>query len=289
MATSSSSALSLLGGQPSREPGFDGQSVVFGEGAKPTPAAPMHDDVTVTGLLGRVTGAGASARKGTEPRGASLRPSALSYRSGTPQGVPAILRIRSERNLLICRARGVPAGRHRAATVRRMEWTAETWRAYRNYADEVMVQVRFLDETDQDRELDATWVILAHGAKWDQDWLLQRVEALGRVPESGEPRFILETRENRLSWGAETASLQIILTVGGMVLGSALEVAFDRLGDGRRTLEGWGRGEPLNEQEAVARTRWIMVQRFGLNDEELRLQSVEIEPPEQGMHRSGRA
>lgn len=81
-----------------------------------------------------------------------------------------------------------------------MEWTAETWRAYRNYADEEMVQVRFLDETDQDTELDATWVILAHGANWDQDWLPQRVEALGRVPESGEPRFILQTRENRLSW-----------------------------------------------------------------------------------------
>jgi len=162
-----------------------------------------------------------------------------------------------------------------------MEWTAESWRAYRNYADEVMVQVRFLDETDQDKELDATWVILAHGANWDQDWLLQRVEALGRVPESGEPRFILQTRENRLSWGAETASLQIILTVGGMVLGSALEVAFDRLADSlaARLRDGAG-GEPLNEQEAVARTRWIMVQRFDLKDEDLRLQAVEIEPPD---------
>lgn len=65
------------------------------------------------------------------------------------------------------------------------------------------------------------------------------------------------------------------------MLGSALEVAFDRLGDSlaARLRDGAG-GEPLNEQEAVARTRWIMVQRFGLKDEDLRLQAVEIEPPD---------
>lgn len=155
-----------------------------------------------------------------------------------------------------------------------MDWTDESWRAYRNYADQVVIQIKFLDETDQVTELDSSWVILTLGANWDQDWLLQQVEAIG------DNRFYLQTRENRLSWGAEAASLQVILSVGEIAMTAALGAAIDRLATmlSHRLSEG-DAGEPLAEDEATERARWIIAKRYELDGESLIALSVEVEPP----------
>lgn len=155
----------------------------------------------------------------------------------------------------------------------------EEWRAYHNYADEILIQVRVLDE--ERKELDTSWVVVAHGSTLDRDWLHQQVEALGRSPESGDSVFHLDIRESHTSWGGDAASLQMILDISKWVLTAAFGAAINQLMAGMAARNsGRNQGPPLDEQEAIERASWFVARRFKLPSDSLALTSVEVEPPD---------
>jgi hypothetical protein len=100
-------------------------------------------------------------------------------------------------------------------------WTPESWQHFRNWADQVWIEFRFVDYPSLPSDED--WLVASQaGSAWDQDWLVSRVEELGHAPTQqvegqpprpiGEPLYNMSVRDTKFSWGADAASLQISWT-----------------------------------------------------------------------------
>lgn len=167
-------------------------------------------------------------------------------------------------------------------------WTPESWRQYRNYADQVWLEFRFVEHPTAPSEED--WLVLAQGAAWDQDWLVSRIEELGHAPPQqvegepprplGEPLYHMRIQDTKSSWGADGAALQVLVDVSIGVLGSAAFEGMKRL---TREMADRLRGETqispqgaLTEDEAVERVRWMVSRRYSVPEIGLSLRSVEL-------------
>jgi hypothetical protein len=160
-------------------------------------------------------------------------------------------------------------------------WTDETWSAYRNYADQVIVNVRPV-ESPADEEGDEEFVILSGQAQWNQDWLVREVESLGYVrlnETSREPAYSLSIQERHTSWGADAASYTILLLVAQWALSSGLWDAVKLLG-GKIASKALSPGDqpdaPLDEDEAVRRAKVVLYNRYSKPPDLLKLKSVEL-------------
>jgi len=167
-------------------------------------------------------------------------------------------------------------------------WTPETWRRYRNWADQVRIEFRFVEYPSLPSEED--WFVVSQvGAAWDQDWLVSRVEELGHAPplqvegepprSIGEPLYVMRVQDTKSSWGADAAALEIVMDVSKAVLGAAAWEGTRRLAREMaarlRSKEGFT-AEPLSEDEAVERVRWMVSRRYSVPGENLSLRSVEL-------------
>jgi hypothetical protein len=168
-------------------------------------------------------------------------------------------------------------------------WTPESWRRYRNWADQVWVELHFVEYPSLPSEED--WLIVSQvGAAWDQDWLVSRVEELGHAPPQqvegqpprsmGEPLYDMRVQDAKFSWGADAAALEILMDVSKAVLGAAAWEGTRRLARVmaarlRDREEQWT-AKPLSEEEAIERVRWMLGKRYSIREEELSLRSVEL-------------
>jgi hypothetical protein len=53
-----------------------------------------------------------------------------------------------------------------------VDWTDDQWRAFRNYADSVRIELNFVEHPSEASVEE--WVLSTSGANWDQDWLVSR-------------------------------------------------------------------------------------------------------------------
>lgn len=178
--------------------------------------------------------------------------------------------------------------RSEVGTVSGPRRTTEEWDKYKNYADQVWVQLRFLEWAGADDSVE-DWVLVLHpGSSWDQDWFLRQIEPLGYQPVPGhplgQPTYSMRVIDNKHNWGADAVTVSILMDIGIGVLGGA---AWEGIKAVRRqvierltAVEGV-RAEPLDEQEAVERVRWMLNARFDLrNDAPLELVAVELTAPD---------
>lgn len=166
--------------------------------------------------------------------------------------------------------------------------TTEEWDEYKNYADQVWVRLRFLEWAGADDSVE-DWVLVVHpGSSWDQDWLLSQIEPLGYQPVQGralgEPVYFLQVIDNKHNWGADAVTVSILMDIGIGVLGGAAWEGIKAVR--QRVIEKLaatndGRAEPLDEQEAVERVRWMLTARFDLQDDPpLELLAVVLTDPD---------
>jgi hypothetical protein len=161
-----------------------------------------------------------------------------------------------------------------------LDWTDDQWRAFRNYADSVRIDLNFVEHPSAPSVEE--WVLSSRAANWDQDWLIKQVEQLANDPETG-PLYVLQIKETHFSWGADAAALQILLDLSVGLLGAAIwdsaKALTRSLGD---RLADADAGEPLTEEELVGRARLIVSERYDLEDSQLTTVSVEIAGPDTG-------
>jgi hypothetical protein len=165
---------------------------------------------------------------------------------------------------------------------------ASAWRSYRDSADLVTIVVRPVESPEQIDDEDAAdtaeqWVVVSNGANWDQQWLVQEVEALGLSFPGGQAErrgdYVLRVNETRFSWGADTAQYEILLWLAEWAATSAAwdllkgvsKKMASRLNDSRETTAT----EFLTDVEAEARARWLLSRRYGENDGSLVLETIE--------------
>jgi hypothetical protein len=160
----------------------------------------------------------------------------------------------------------------------------EAWLKYKNYADHVWVELRFLPWAGAEESVE-DWVLsLNPGAEFDQDWLLRHIESLGYQEPTpgdyhiGQPVYNMEIIGRKFSWGAEVSTFSILMDVGIGVLGNA---AWEGIKAIRTQLANKMKRDrlavqPLGEQEAVERTRWILGRKYELREEQLFHVAVEM-------------
>lgn len=166
----------------------------------------------------------------------------------------------------------------------RPDWQPEEWLKHKNYADHVWVQLRFLQWAGADESVE-DWVLSFNpGAEFDQDWLLRHIEPLGYQEPNpdgyhiGQPVYSMEIIDRKFSWGADASTLSILMDVGIGVLGGA---AWDGIKAIRAQVAEKMRQDafavqPLGEQEAVERARWMLGRKYELREEQLTLVAVEV-------------
>lgn len=163
-------------------------------------------------------------------------------------------------------------------------WHPDEWLKHRNYADQVWVQLRFLEWAGADESVE-DWVLSFNpGAEFDQDWLLRHIEPLGYQEPTpggyhvGQPVYNMEVIHRKFSWGADASIFSILMDIGIGVLGSA---AWDGIKAIRTQVANKMKREAfvdqsLGEQEAVERTRWMLGRRYKLREDQLALVTVEM-------------
>lgn len=119
------------------------------------------------------------------------------------------------------------------------------------------------------------------------------VELLGTVVDAAAARDLLEAsvnvegwvahdlefRERRFAWGASGAGAQIVLLVSQGVVGNAayeaLKAAIRRIGvEARKRTARSITANPLTADEATARARWLVEQRYGIAGDELEMTAI---------------
>lgn len=156
------------------------------------------------------------------------------------------------------------------------------WKSHHNYADLVTIVVTPIetpDETDGPEQ----WIVVSHGAAWDQDWLVREVEALGlsfhedHVDRRGD--YVLRVNQTRFSWGADATQCEVFLWLAQWAATSA---AWDALKSVSKRmaarLQDDGSATPakaLTEAEVDARARWLVSQRYQEVSDSLTLTSIE--------------
>lgn len=73
-----------------------------------------------------------------------------------------------------------------------MSWTDDQWRSFRNYADDVRIELNFVEHPSEPSVEE--WVLSSSAANWDQDWLIRQVEQLVH-PQDAEPLYVLQVKE----------------------------------------------------------------------------------------------
>jgi hypothetical protein len=161
-----------------------------------------------------------------------------------------------------------------------LHWTDDQWRAFRNYADSVRIEMNFVEHPSEPSVEE--WVLSSSAANWDQDWLIRQVEQLASDPETG-PLYVLQIKETHFSWGADAAALQILVDLSIGLLGAAIWDGAKALARSlSERLADADAGEPLTEDELVGRARLIVVARYDPEDSQLKVISVEIASPDRG-------
>lgn len=159
------------------------------------------------------------------------------------------------------------------------DWQPEEWYKYKNYADEVWVQLRLLEWAGAEDSVEEWILTFSPSSEWDQDWLLQRIEPLGyrdiSALEQGEPVYDMEVIDRKFSWGADVSTFSILMDVGIGVLGGAAWDGIKAVRNQIKEKNGYSYHR-LDEQEAVERAQWILGRRYKLADGQLQLISVEI-------------
>ncbi len=166
----------------------------------------------------------------------------------------------------------------------RPDWQPEEWLKHKNYADDVWVQLRFLEWAGADESVE-DWVLsFSPGTEFDQDWLLRRIEPLGYQEPTpggyhiGQPVYSMEIVDRKFSWGADASVFSTLMDVGVGVLGGAawegIKAVRAQLTD-KIKQDGYA-VQPLGEQEAAERVRWILGRKYELRDEQLTLVAVEL-------------
>jgi hypothetical protein len=159
-----------------------------------------------------------------------------------------------------------------------VQWTEDEWRAFRNYADSVRIELTFVEHPSEPSIEE--WVLLSAAANWDQDWLVQQVERLAHDPATG-PLYVLQVKETHFSWGADAAALQILIDLSVGLLGAAIWDSAKALARSlARRLAEVDVGEPLTDDEVIGRARLMVCERYHLADSELTLKSVELSGPD---------
>lgn len=140
------------------------------------------------------------------------------------------------------------------------------------------VTLRFLDEEHEPVE---EWVLVADSTAGleDQDRLLREVEAIGRL--SGEPLYVLRVNENKVSWGADGGTLNVVLDT---IRDVANEAAWGTLGaigaliagNTRERLKGNAMSDAEVEEGALLR----LEDRHGLQRSDLTLTGISAKPGE---------
>lgn len=164
------------------------------------------------------------------------------------------------------------------------EMSDEDWAAYRSYADQVIVALTPVESPDQE-DTGEEWVIVSHGAAWEQNWLVREVESIGLGTTSVNGEFVrgdyvLRVRETRFSWGADAASYQILLLLAQWAATSAawdvLKSVASKMATRLSADESELPLEPLTDNEVENRGRWFIQARYGEDSGQLETSSVEI-------------
>lgn len=158
----------------------------------------------------------------------------------------------------------------------------DRWRHFRRYADQVLVVVK---PTESPEQLDAAeeWVIVSSGANWDPEWLVREVEsiALDFKLDDGQPvaaEHVIDARERRFSWGADTAAYDVVMW---LVAWAATSASWDLLKHVASSMAhkleaGESSQGPLTHTEAKERARWFIQARYDDSYDQLEVTSVEL-------------
>ena len=185
-----------------------------------------------------------------------------------------------------CRPSPVP-GEGDLEVTQPSEWTEDRWAEHREYADRTTVQVDLIEDHTSLETSDAKWLVIANGSPGDREWLVREVELLAldgtRRGQSEPATYLLDTVSRRTSWGADGATLEIVLGIASWA-GSSL--AWDALKAIALKLRERLKGGPvpqsesnLAESEAIERAYWIVAQRYKENQPELDLVYCEANGP----------
>ena len=159
-------------------------------------------------------------------------------------------------------------------------WQPEEWYKYKNYADEVWVQLQFIEPRGAKDLPVEDWILtFSPSTEWDQDWLLQRIEPLGYMDtpgsEQGQPVYVMQVIDRKVNWGADASTFSVLMDIGIGVLGGAAWDGIKVIHNQIKKNNEYS-AEPLDEQEAIERVRWMLCRRYKITEEQLQLESVEI-------------
>ncbi|OLR89537.1 hypothetical protein [Actinokineospora bangkokensis] len=158
----------------------------------------------------------------------------------------------------------------------------EQWAEHRGYADQVQIVVTPMDNPSALEHLEQ-WIVISHGAAWTPDWLLRKVESipLSTNSELGSAPYILTSTENRTSWGADSATYEILL---GISTWAATSAAWDLLKIVSKEMAVRLKAEhpgmietDLNEHEAIERTRWLVASRYDTPVDQLQVVETDLD------------
>jgi hypothetical protein len=111
--------------------------------------------------------------------------------------------------------------------------TDDEWNAWKDYADQVTVDVRFMAGLGEDNN-DESWTLVTDGAAWPKDWLTRELVDLAAAdaPNSccGRGNYILEARDHKHEWGASAAAFEVLLTLRDGLMTEVTWVALGALG-----------------------------------------------------------
>lgn len=109
-------------------------------------------------------------------------------------------------------------------------WTPESWRAWSDYADDVEVELKFIEDLTQADNPRETWSF-SFGPEydWDKEWLERSLAELAAADQHsccGHGNYTLDSRAQRTEWGASGAVYEIVMAVSTGILSTALWEAF---------------------------------------------------------------
>lgn len=147
--------------------------------------------------------------------------------------------------------------------------------------NDIKISVRLAD-MPLDENVTEVFEINSRGYSIEREWLVRQVEGIPFA--TGDDHLAapssLEVREVHHEWGASAAFIEVVLflvsSVGSAAAWDATKAVARQIAERQTVSRAPSTDHALTEREAEERCRWLLAERYGIQDNDLRLISVEI-------------
>lgn len=162
-------------------------------------------------------------------------------------------------------------------------YSEEEWQEWKDYADQVSVQVRFRTWAGAE-DAEEQWFLQSDGAAWTKDWLSHQLVNLAAANGAnsccGRGNYFLDTKDKKTEWGASSAVFEAVLTLSENLMAEATWVALGALGQKLATRlkqqnPEWIEQDPLSDEQAQACATWAVETARGAAYDSLVVRSIE--------------